>query len=158
MQTSWQTTLKIYARNNLLQSLSDDLILSIPKNNIHKWENESKNKQIDCRLTKSIRKEINFITKTREFPNVKKTAEAHIKIMECLFRIFNKIKKYKTIISNEKVDIVNTIEYVKNRFLLIAIKNIYILFFTCSKYLILSFVKEIDNFKFILVTKYCKDI
>lgn len=114
MRTSWDTTLKIYARNNLLQTLSDDLILSIPRSNIHRWKNESETKYKDCGLSKIIREEIDFISKTREFPTVKKTAEAHIKIMECLYRITNKIKKYKTFVANAKTDIVDTIELVKN--------------------------------------------
>ena len=95
MRTSWDTSLKIYARNNLLQTLSNDAILSIPRSNIHRWKNESETKYNDCGLSKVIREEINFISKTREFPSVKKTAEAHIKIIECLCRITNKIKQYK---------------------------------------------------------------
>lgn len=114
MRTSWDTTLKIYARNNLLQTLPDDLILSIPRSNIHRWKNESETKYKDCGLSKVIREEIDFISKTREFPTVKKTAEAHIKIMECLYRITNKIKKYKIFVANAKTDIVDTIELVKN--------------------------------------------
>ena len=113
MRTSWDTALKIYARNNLLQTLSNDVILSIPRSNIHRWKNESENKYKDCGLSKVIHEEIDFITKTREFPSVKKTAEAHIKIIECLCRITNKIKLYKKIIADEKNDIVNTIELVK---------------------------------------------
>jgi hypothetical protein len=72
MRTSWDTTLKIYARNNLLPTLSNDVISSIPRSNIHRWKKESENKYEDCGLSKVIRKEINFITKTREFPSVKK--------------------------------------------------------------------------------------
>lgn len=114
MRTSWDTSIKIYARNNLLQTLSNEVILSIPRSNIHRWKNEPENKYEDCGLSKIIREEIDFISKTREFPTVKKTAEAHIKIIECLYRITKKIKKYKTIVANEKTDIVNTIELVKN--------------------------------------------
>lgn len=72
MCTSWYTTLKIYARNNLLKTLSNEAILSIPRSNIDRCKNESETKYSDCGLSKVIREEINFITKTREFPLVKK--------------------------------------------------------------------------------------
>ena len=79
MRTSWDTNLKIYGRNNLLQTLSNDVISSIPRSNIHRWKNESENKYKDCGLSKVIREEINFIKKTREFPSVKKNGRSSSK-------------------------------------------------------------------------------
>lgn len=114
-RTSWDTTIKHLARENLLcQILNKDQLAMIPRSNISRWKKEPKEKYQFSELNKVIQQELDLIKKINQSSKIKSILKSYFQLSNTLFEIIGNVKNIKSKISTQKVLIVNAIEKVSS--------------------------------------------
>lgn len=142
-RTSWDTSLKHLARQNLLEDLlSPEQLTLIPRSNIARWKKESKEKYLFSELNQIIHQEIDLIKKLNQSSKIKRLIQSYFHLSDTLHKILFQVKNIKPILKSQKEVIVNAIEKVKH---IIPIENA-IKIFNISR-------STFENYKSIVIYK-----
>ncbi|WP_264564666.1 DDE-type integrase/transposase/recombinase [Flavobacterium sp. N3904] len=112
-RVSWDTNVKHYVRNGLIDNLPNTLKAQIPKTNRYRWKREADNKYKGCEVAHFIKEELELIKRTGESRNAKKVMETYFKLSDTYHKITSSVKGSKKQVALQKEKIVNAIEKAK---------------------------------------------
>jgi len=111
---SWDTSVKHYIRNGLLDTIPISLQEKMHPSNIHRWKNEPEDKYIGCEVAEFIKQELALIKRINSSSRQRKLNEAYAKLSDTFHFIINETKGIKSKLNKHKELVINAIDYVKD--------------------------------------------
>ena len=113
-RTSWDTNVKHYVRNGLLENLPLELRKQLPRTNINRWIKEPNDKYVGCEVAQFINEQIELFKKTGQSQNALAILKAYHKLAAIFHTSISNVKAIKSKICSNKQQIVETVEAIKD--------------------------------------------